>query len=71
MSKHRYKIQYYFELGGCWMTSFPFCEMQKSFAEGAWAMLKAHYNQQRIHRLVRQTDEFVVDTCGRQEVQVN
>lgn len=49
------------------MTSFKY--MRKSFAEGAWAMLRAHYNQNRKHRLV--CDGQVVNEVGEQRVKVN
>lgn len=52
-----------------WMPLFPFVSMRQSYAYGAWDMLKAHYNQSAIHRLV--CDDKVIDTCGKQQVQVN
>ena len=43
--------------------------MRKSFAEGAWAMLKAHYNQHYEHRLL--CDGQVIDTISKQTIKVN
>ena len=52
-----------------WSKIPSFSCMQKSFAEGAWAMLKAHYNQHTIHRLLK--DGVVIDQCSKQRITVN
>lgn len=52
-----------------WILLFPFDCMQKSFAEGAWSMLKSFYNQNYKHRLVK--DGQVIDECGYQKITVN
>lgn len=51
------------------MKMSSFSSMRKSFAEGAWAMLRAHYSQRYPHRLLK--DGVVVEECGLQDVQVN
>jgi hypothetical protein len=64
-----YDIEYYMETPVDRWSSLPsFRCMRRSFAEGAWAMLKAHYNQPCRHRLVR--DGEVIDEIGRQQVKV-
>lgn len=52
-----------------WVTMISFSYMRKSYAEGAWAMLKAHYNQQYEHRLL--CDGVVVETLSKQTVKLN
>ena len=73
MSKHQsyYTIEFQFQppLENKWGKMPSFSYMRKSFAEGAWAMLKAHYNQKRGHRLLK--DGEVVETIGKQEVKPN
>ena len=66
-----YQIEYYCEAPlDKWMPMSPgFVCMPKSYAEGAWAMLKSYYNQKRKHRLV--CDGVVVDTYGLQTIHVN
>ncbi len=69
-AKSYYDIEFYMEPPiDRWSKSTSFQYMQKSFAEGAWAMLKAHYNQQYKHRLLK--DGVVIDECGYQKVTVN
>jgi hypothetical protein len=43
--------------------------MRKSFAEGAWAMLKSHYNQRYEHRLI--CNGTVVESLGKQTIKLN
>jgi hypothetical protein len=43
--------------------------MQKSFAEGAWSMLKSYYNQNYKHRLLK--DGEVIEEIGYQKIKVN
>jgi hypothetical protein len=44
--KPTYRIEIYWEKPfDKWQVLFPFDSMQKSYAMGAWHMLKAHYNQ--------------------------
>ena len=52
-----------------WQRLMGFCCMRKSFAEGAWAMLKSHYNQRFEHRLI--CNGTVVESLGKQTVKVN
>lgn len=52
-----------------WRKMVSFSYMRKSFAEGAWAMLKAHYNQRYEHRLL--CDGQVIDTVSKQTIKVN
>jgi hypothetical protein len=52
-----------------WSKMVSFCYMRKSFAEGAWAMLKAHYNQRYEHRLLCNGE--VVDKISKQIINVN
>ena len=52
-----------------WSKMVSFSCMRKSFAEGAWAMLKAHYNQSYEHRLL--CDGQVIDTISKQSIKVN
>lgn len=52
-----------------WAIMISFAYMRKSFAEGAWAMLKAHYNQSYEHRLLCNGE--VVDTISKQTINVN
>ncbi len=53
-----------------WITMFPFTHMQKSFAEGAFAMLKAHYGGEKKYRLV-DSDGTIVDQWNTGKVVVN
>jgi hypothetical protein len=73
-SKSYYTIQQYWEYPdkpehNKWASLTSFSYMQKSFAEGAWAMLRAHYNQTHKHRLLK--DGEVIEECGYQKVGVN
>lgn len=52
-----------------WRKMIGFSYLRKSFAEGAWAMLKAHHNHHHEHRL--SCDGVVVDTMGKQTIKVN
>ena len=52
-----------------WSKLISFQYMRKSYAEGAWAMLRAHYNQRTEHRLL--CDGKVIDECGKQTVMLN
>jgi hypothetical protein len=67
-----YRIEYYAEAPlNRWMSAgVSFTSMRKSFAEGAWCMLTAHYNQTKKHRLVCENDGTVVEECGHQCVGV-
>ncbi len=51
-----------------WLSLHGFTWIRKSYAEGAWSMLKAHYNQKAEHRLVISCTEEVIDTCGKQTI---
>lgn len=52
-----------------WSKMVGFSYMRKSFAEGAWAMLKAHYNHRYEHRLL--CDGKVIVEMGKQTIKVN
>jgi len=52
-----------------WSKMVSFSYMRKSFAEGAWAMLKAHSNQHYEHRLLCNGE--VVDTISKQTIKLN
>jgi hypothetical protein len=52
-----------------WAALPSFSCMRKSFAEGAWAMLRAHYNQRTEHRLM--CDGTEVDRIGKQTIKLN
>lgn len=69
-----YRIEQFWEFGQKWQKLGPsFTCMRKSFAEGAWAMLKAHYGQQKQFRLVTDVKEnpTVIDTWNSPKVSVN
>lgn len=54
--KSFYDIEFYMEKPvDRWTKFISFSYMQKSFAEGAWAMLKSFYNHDKKHRLIRKT----------------
>ena len=74
MAKSLYTIQRYWEYPdkpehNKWVKLFGYDCMQKSFAEGAWSMLKDHYNQKCKHRLLK--DGEVIEECGYQKVHLN
>jgi len=52
-----------------WSKLAGFSCMRKSFAEGAWSMLKAYYNQRYEYRLL--CDGQVIDEIGKQTIKVN
>jgi hypothetical protein len=52
-----------------WAKLIGFSCMRKSFAEGAWSMLRAHYNQRTEHRLL--CDGKVIDSIGKQTIKAN
>jgi hypothetical protein len=69
-AKSYYDIEFYMEPPvDRWAKSISFQYMQKSFAEGAWAMLKAHYNHQYKHRLLK--DGVVIEEMSKQTIRVN
>lgn len=70
--KHKslYDIEFYMEPPvDRWSKMVSFSCMQKSFAEGAWAMLRSFSNQRYKHRLLK--DGIVIDEIGYQRVRVN
>lgn len=70
--KHKslYDIEFYMEPPvDRWSKMVSFSYMQKSFAEGAWAMLRSFSNQRYKHRLLK--DGVVIDEIGYQKVRVN
>ena len=52
-----------------WAKMIGFQYMRNSYAEGAWAMLRAHYNQRTEHRLV--CDGAVIASIFKQTIKVN
>ena len=64
-----YRIEYK-SISGKWVGMYPFQYMQKSFAEGAFQMLKSFYGGNKEYRLIKDKDE-VVDTWNTGEVGVN
>lgn len=52
-----------------WHVLTGFSCIRRSYAEGAWAMLRAHYNQKQKHRL-RKGQEVIAE-CGLQTINVN
>lgn len=67
--KALYDIEFYMEAPlDRWSKVVSFSCMQKSFAMGAWAMLKAHYGQTRKHRLLK--DGVVIDEWALNRVSV-
>jgi len=54
---------------GKWHKLTGFNHLQKSYALGAWAMLKAHYGQRTRYRLIK--DGEVIDECGLRNVSAN
>lgn len=52
-----------------WRKMVGFSYMRKSYAEGAWAMLRSHYNQNHEHRLMCNGE--VVDQISKQTIKVN
>ena len=80
MNNKKLKAQSYYDIefrhqphpkneGEKWGKLPSFSYMRKSFAEGAWAMLRAHYNQRSEHRLMKNGEE--IDRIGTQKVKLN
>ena len=68
--KSLYRIEFYMPAPiDKWHTLPSFNCLQKSFAMGAWAMLRAHYGHNYKHRLLK--DGQVVEECGFQKIQLN
>lgn len=67
-TRNGWKIEY-LGAGDKWRTSSGFEYMSKSYALGAWAMLKAHYNHPWKYRLVNCGS--VVEEMGRQLVKLS
>lgn len=73
--KSLYKIERFWEYPDTpehngWSLLYPYDCMQKSFAEGAWTMLKSYYNYHNYkHRLLK--DGQVIDELGYQKIKVN
>lgn len=69
-----YKIQLYWEhIDQKWHNLFPFTCMRKSYAEGAWAMLKAHYGGNKKYRFMIDSKENpeIIDTWDSPNVTMN
>ena len=64
---NHYHIEYEM-FDGKWVKMAGFSYIRKSFAEGAWAMLRGHYNHNRRHRLLCGNE--VIETMGKQTVGV-
>lgn len=68
-----YRIEIYWKEQNKWMPlGVSFRNMRKSFAQGAWAMLKAHYGEETNYRLVTEEKEpEIIDTWSSPTVSVN
>lgn len=55
--KSLYKIERFSDALNKWVVFCQFQYMQKSFAMGAWAMLKSFYNHKTEYRLVKDENE--------------
>lgn len=65
-----YTIEFYMPLPiNKWSNMVSFAYMRKSYAEGAWAMLKSFYNHKYEYRLV--CDGEVIAEMGKQTIKVN
>lgn len=64
-----YTIESYMPTIDRWTNMIGFTSMRKSYAEGAWAMLKSFYNHKYEYRLV--CDGVVVAEIGKQTIKVN
>ena len=62
-----YHIEYEM-FDGKWVKMAGFSYIRKSFAEGAWAMLRAHYNHKSRYRLLRCNE--VIETMSKLTVGV-
>lgn len=70
MTQKYYAIEFYMPPPvDKWQKMVGFSHMRKSFAEGAWSILKAHYNQRYEHRLI--CDGVIVDQIGKQTIKCN
>ena len=70
MAEKLYDIEFYMPPPvDKWAKSTGFSYMRKSFAEGAWAMLRAHYNQNYKHRLL--CNGKIIAETGLQTIKVN
>ena len=47
-----YRIEFYSKVCNKWMSLTSFSCMRKTYAEGAWAMIRAHYGENKEYRLV-------------------
>ena len=68
-TKSLYTIETRSKEGDTWFNVFPFRDMQKSYAFGAWDMLKSFYNHNSQYRLLK--DGVQIDYCGYQKVSVS
>jgi len=65
-ARRQYDIEFYMEAPVSKWRSLPsFRYMQKSYAMGAWNMLKSQYCQQYTYRLIK--DGEVIETCGKKQ----
>lgn len=69
-TKSWYKIEALVKGKTMWVTLVPYGYMQKSFAMGAWSMLKSFYNHDTEYRLVKGASE-VIDHCTKQTIKLN
>jgi len=61
-----WKIEMHMPFTGTWHVMAGFSAMQKSYAAGAWAMLRSFYNHKQRHRLVK--GDVVIEEIGLQTV---
>jgi hypothetical protein len=68
-----YRIEIYSKALDKWMSLVSFSCMRKTFADGAWSMLKAHYGENKEYRLVidKTGPVEIVDTWNSPTVKVN
>ncbi len=67
--KNNWKIEYYSIVFEKWVYVSGFTHMNKSYAKGAWQMLKSYYNHKYEHRLVN--GDEVIETMGKQIIKLS
>lgn len=66
MNKNSWKIEYYSNSLNQWRSIIGFEYMNKSYAIGAWEMLKSFYNHSNKHRLL--LNDEVIEEIGTQTI---
>lgn len=67
--KNNWTIEYFCSIRNKWISLVGFDFMSKTYAKGAWDMLKAHYNHKHIYRLI--SGDIVIETMGKQTVKLS